>query len=109
MNVKQLLFEHLSTLEREQGRRITLKELAGMIGMDDKYFNHVYNMSQKPSEKVVDQFYDFFGDIRFYDVCGMERPDPMLRHVMRTWGNLSLASKDKIAKIIGYDKPQENG
>lgn len=64
--------------------------------MDDKYFNHVYNMSQKPSEKIIEQMYDFFGDLRFYDVAGLERPDPRLRYVMTNWGQMSDDAKEKV-------------
>jgi len=107
MDIKQLLFEHLLKMEHYAGRHISLKAFSKMLGIEYTYFNHIYNLTQAPSEKVIIVLADYFDDPRFYDVAGLQRPDPMLRFVIRTWGALSLEGKEKISKIVKYAQPSK--
>jgi hypothetical protein len=102
--IKELLLEHHHAMEQQQKRRITEKELAQIIGINDKLYNNVYNMQRKPSKRITKMLADFFEDPRFYDVAGEERPDQALDNVNRNWWKLSISTKNKIEKLIENDK-----
>lgn len=104
MDIKGLLFEHLLEIEHLEGRQISLKEFAQRIGVNDKSFNNVYNLRRQPSQQMVMQLARYFDDPRFYDVMGMERPDPLLEFVIQNWGKTTHDTRKKIKDIIGqYD------
>lgn len=108
MNIKQLIFEHLSKVERERSERIPLKEFAEMVGIEYSYFNHVYNMRRPPTREQVDRLYNFTGDLRFYDVAGMDRPDIELENVKKNWWKLSDYTKERITRLIADDNAEYN-
>lgn len=87
-------------MEKEEGRHIPIKELAARIGIYDKYFNNIYNGNQAPSAAMIEVMADFWDDPRFYDAAGMDRPDPLLRIVIRKWGQISVdTQRELVAKI----------
>lgn len=101
MDIKQLIFELWSGLERTEGKRIALKELADRVGIEYSSFNKIYNLSRPPTKEQIESLFDYFQDPRFYDVAGLPRPDLTLLFVMRKWGSLSEDKRSKIMKILG--------
>jgi transcriptional regulator with XRE-family HTH domain len=63
-NVRDLLLEHHLAMQSQEGRKIVEKEFAEIIGINDKYYNHIYNLRRKPSPKIAKQLADFFDDPR---------------------------------------------
>ncbi len=108
MFIKQLIFEHWQKIENKRGDRVTLKQLAGMIGIEYSYFNHIYNERRPPTEEQIDALYDYFHDPRFYDAAGLPRPDFTLRLVIKNWGQMSQTTRRKIAKIVGVTDEKDN-
>lgn len=106
--VRDLLLEHYLAMQTEQKRKITEKQFAQLIGVNDKYYSNIYNLRQKPSEKIVIQLANFFEDPRFYDACGMERPDPSLDNLNRNWWRLSDDTKREIDRLVSHDKEANN-
>jgi len=102
VDIKQLIFEKWSEIEKANSRRVTLKELSSMVGIEYSYFNHIYNMRRSPTKDQIEILAEYFHDMRFYDVAGIPRPDPILKYLITEWGNLSHAVKDKLAKEAGY-------
>ena len=105
--VRDLILEHRLALQNEQKRLISEKEMAEIVGINDKYFNHIFNMRRKLSPKVTKVLADFFDDPRFYDAAGIKRPDKSLDLVNRNWWRLSERTKKKIDKLVVEDTGNE--
>lgn len=106
-DIRTLLLEHHLAIQKEKGRKITEKEFAEIIGINDKYYNNIYNLRRPPSEKIIKQLADFFNDLRFYDAVKMERPDEGLNKLSRNWFKLSNRARQKIDKLVEDDLKDE--
>lgn len=105
-DIKELILEHRIALQNEEKRLISEKELARMVGIDDKYFNHIFNKRRKPTQEQVKLLARFFEDPRFYDAVEMKRPDEMLDNVTRNWWRLSPKTRQKIDRLVTEDNDQ---
>jgi hypothetical protein len=58
------------------------------------------NDRRNAGEKTIQQLAEFFGDPRFYDVVGMDRPEKFLTYTRRNWGTVPDEVKKKIAEEV---------
>ncbi len=96
----KLLFQYHQAYRTQQNRDVPQKEFAAYIGIDDKYYNHIYKGRQRPSKEIVRMLAEFFDDLRFYDAGGYPRPDPRLHLVQRNWKDLPNGITKQIADIV---------
>lgn len=76
----KLLFQYHQAYRTQQNRDVPQKEFAAYIGIDDKYYNHIYKGRQRPSKEIVRMLAEFFDDLRFYDAGGYPRGGTIHRH-----------------------------
>jgi DNA-binding XRE family transcriptional regulator len=96
----KLLFEYHQAYEDQLKREVPQKEFALYIGIDDKYYNHIYKGRQRPGKEIAKLLAEFFDDLRFYDAGGYDRPDPRFFYVQRNWEELSDGVTKKIEEIV---------
>jgi len=101
INLKDLLFEKYMDYQKASGGRKTLKQFSEYIGVGQVYLNRLMNERRNTSDKLIQNFAVFFDDPRFYDAAGMDRPDPRLVEVRRSWGSLPEEEKKRIGEIVG--------
>jgi hypothetical protein len=99
VTIRNLLLEHYLSWQKSLGEERTWKQFAEEIGIDHVYLNKIYNERRSAGEKTVTILAEHFGDLRFYDVVGMDRPDPELVKLRRAWGRLPDEEKKRIAEI----------
>jgi DNA-binding XRE family transcriptional regulator len=103
----KLLLEYHLAYKKEQGWDVPQKDFADYIGIDDKYYNHIYKGRQRPGKEIARLLAEFFDDMRFYDAAGYERPDPGLHLVQAYWRELPDALSKKITDIVGDYKARK--
>jgi transcriptional regulator with XRE-family HTH domain len=106
--IKKLLLEKYLARQQELGERISLKAFADWIGIDDKYLNHIMNGRRNLSPRMAELFAEFFNDPRFYDLAGMDRPNPGLQYVSRHWEKVPEDIQRKIAEEISKYTTEPN-
>jgi hypothetical protein len=100
VKIRQLLLEHLIAMEKEVGEERSWKQLAELIDIDYVYLNKIYNGKRKAGKKTIDQLANYFRDPRFYDVVGMDRPEPTTSYIRRNLGGVPDQVKKKIAEEV---------
>jgi hypothetical protein len=108
LDIYHLLLEYHLAYQGDQKRLVTSKEFAEYIGINDKYFSLIYNKKRPPSKAITKLLADFFNDLRFYDVAGEPRPDPLLNYVQLNWGKVPESVKKKIRDAMAPYVPDEN-
>jgi transcriptional regulator with XRE-family HTH domain len=100
VNIHQLLLEHYLAWLKEEGEVKSWKDFAETIGIDNVYLNKIYNGKRNAGEKTIKQLADYFHDPRFYDVGGIDRPEPLLNYTRRNWGSVPDEIKNQIAEDV---------
>lgn len=78
----------------------TWKQFAEMIGLDHVYLNKIYNGRRNAGEKTIAALAEYFKDPRFYDVAGLDRPDPFLAFIRRNWGSVPLEERQQLVASV---------
>jgi hypothetical protein len=96
----QLLTVHVIQLQNEKGRLIKQKQLVELLEVGETSLNLAWNGKRPPSKNLVEKCAVFFNDMRFYDVAGMDRPEPLQAYIRRNLGNVPEEVKKKIAEEV---------
>lgn len=70
--------------QTEQGKRKTLEEFAGFVGVSRPLINMWMNGNQKPGADNINILAELFGN-EIYDVLDLPRPNPYLQKLNRIW------------------------
>lgn len=70
--------------QTEQGKRKTLEEFAGFVGVSRPLINMWMNGNQKPGADNINILAELFGN-DIYDVLDLPRPNPYLQKLNRIW------------------------
>ena len=98
MKFNQWLEQQYLDWEHQSGRRKTLQQFADYLGISSSLLSHYLSGSREPAQENLDKIADKLGD-KAYDALERPRPDPVLRKVIRKWGELSDEQKARIESI----------
>lgn len=70
--------------QTEQGKRKTLEEFAGYVGVSRPLINMWMNGNQKPGAENINILAELFGN-EVFDVLDLPRPNPYLQKLNRIW------------------------
>ncbi len=103
MKFNQWLEQQYLTWAIQTGHRQTLQKFADHLGISNSLLSHYLSGSRQPSSESLDKIADKLG-AEAYDILDRPRPDPLLRAVIRRWGELSEQQKDDIRAIVEADQ-----
>ena len=99
MKFNQWLEQQYLDWEHLSGHRKTPQQFADYLGISSSLLSHYLSGSREPAQDNLDKIAEKLGD-EAYDVLDRPRPDPVLRKVIRKWGELSDELKGKIESLV---------
>lgn len=98
--VSEWLDEHLHAWKPPPGKKRTKKDFSEHLEFTIDQYNYWAVRGNTPEPEQVEKITRILGDNSLYEICGYERPDPVLRQINLDWGKFENELKDKIREIL---------
>ena len=88
MNFRQWIEMKYLEWQRSQGGRKTVLEFAEYLDVSQQTVSNWMNATRQPQGDNIRKLSEELG-LEVYDVLGLDRPDPDLHYIQKTWDDLT--------------------
>jgi hypothetical protein len=96
----ELLTENYLEWQKQQGQVRKLKDFAEFLEIHEVTLNLLINGRKQATTKMLVHLANKTGDVRFYEVADLLKPDPLLNYVQQEWGELTLEQQNEIREKV---------
>jgi len=99
MNFSKFLELKFLEWQQKEGGRKTVSEFAEHVGFSPSAVSLWWNGTRKPTRENIRKLAEVLGP-EVYDALGLERPDPLLTYVAKSWDELKPEQARAIAEQV---------